>query len=126
MFEGWSNNKLLEYNIKPDYYDHKNVDAKPAILINSYTNQRVPYLTDIHLWDVPLMIGSCDLGMVHNNSRVSLYTSRSVSIKKSKPGIEKNSEGLSLRTTIVGTLRNKEAAVNEIKPTDLLLESQLL
>ena len=102
------------------------MDAKPAILINSYTNQRVPYLTDIHLWDVPLMIGSCDLGMVHNNSRVSLYTSRSVSIKKSKSGIEKNSEGLSLRTTIVGTLRNKEAAVNEIKPTDLFLESQLL
>ena len=102
------------------------MDAKPAILINSYINQIVPYLTTIHLWDVPLTIGSGDLGMMHNNSRVFLYTIRSVSIKKSNPEIEKNSEGLSLRTTIVGTLRNKEAAVNEIKPSGLLLECQLL
>ena len=45
------NEKLEKFNIDLENYDHTDVAARPAILINGYCKNRVPYLTTIHLWD---------------------------------------------------------------------------
>ena len=50
-FEGWSDAKLEWYDINLDKYDHTDVSSRPAVLINRYYKQRIPYLTTIHLWD---------------------------------------------------------------------------
>ena len=50
-FEGWSDAKLERYDIDIDNYDHTDVSSRPAVLINGYCKQRIPYLTAIHLWD---------------------------------------------------------------------------
>ena len=52
-FESWSDEKLAKYNIDTSTYDHSNVAAIPAILIDNYTQDNVkkPYLTVIHMWD---------------------------------------------------------------------------
>ena len=50
-FEGWSDAKLQRYDIDIDNYDHTDVSSRPAVLINGYCKQRIPYLTAIHLWD---------------------------------------------------------------------------
>ena len=51
MFEGWSDEKLDQYDIDPETYDHTNILSRPPILLANYCKQRTPYLTVIHLWD---------------------------------------------------------------------------
>lgn len=50
MFEGWDNTKLSCHGIDPDNCHHIDVSKQPSILIQNYSNQRVPYITIIYLW----------------------------------------------------------------------------
>ena len=42
---------MEKFNIDLETYDHTDVASRPAVLINGYCKNRVPYLTTIHLWD---------------------------------------------------------------------------
>ena len=83
FFEGWSDEKLTKYDINPGDYDHTDVGARPAILIQGYCTQRIPYLTIIHLWDKmgdyllssrhdPLSIGMGEPGISTDSAMSSL------------------------------------------------------
>lgn len=83
FLKGWSDEKSSEYNIDPDQYDHTDVGARPAILIQNYYKQILPYLTIMHLLDkmedylllsrhVPLSIGLGEPGISTNSSLSSL------------------------------------------------------
>ena len=50
-FEGWNDEKLERCDIDLDTYDPSDITSRPAVLINGYCKQRVPYLTTIRLWD---------------------------------------------------------------------------
>ena len=50
-FEGWNDEKLERFDVDLDTYDHTDIASRPAVLINGYCKQRIPYLTAIHLWD---------------------------------------------------------------------------
>lgn len=50
-FEGWNDEKLERFDVDLDTYDHTDIASRPAVLINGYCKQRIPYLTTIHLWD---------------------------------------------------------------------------
>ena len=74
MFEGWSQEKLEYFGIDNDTYDHTDVANRPAIMIESYGKQKVPFLTVIFLWDKmsdfllsskhdPLHLGTGEPGM---------------------------------------------------------------
>jgi len=45
LFEGWLDEQLEKYNINPDTYDHTNIATRPAIMMEGYCTQRVPFLT---------------------------------------------------------------------------------
>ena len=114
MFEGWSDEKLERYNIDPDTYDHTNIASRPAVLMEGYCPQKIPFLTVIFLWDKnvdfllssrhdPLKIGEGEPGMGLTNNRtsdtVSMITSdaSSCSPKKGKGRLKKmeaTTEGL--------------------------------
>ena len=51
LFEGWSDEKLQRHDIDPDTYDHTNIASRPAVLMEGYCPQKIPFLTVIFLWD---------------------------------------------------------------------------
>ena len=92
-FEGWNDEKLDKYNIDLDTYDHTNIGSRPAVLINGYCNNRVPYLTAIHLWDKasdyllssrhdPVRIGRGEGGFDGSTKEVSSMSDSSPNSKK--------------------------------------------
>lgn len=50
-FEGLNVARLEKYAIELNTFDHTDVASIPALLINGYCKQMIPYLTLIHLWD---------------------------------------------------------------------------
>ena len=95
MFEGWDEGKLEKYNIDMDTYDHTDVSARPAILIDAYSKQTYPFLTIIHLWDKnidhllsskhdPLHIGKGEPGMGIDDN-LSLLTEGSLKSSTTSP-----------------------------------------
>ena len=51
MLELWNDEKLENYNIDIDTYDHTNMSERPSIILDFYCTQQTPYLTVIYLMD---------------------------------------------------------------------------
>jgi len=81
---------LEKYNIEPDTYDHINISPRPAVTMEGYCPQKVPFLTVIFMWDKkvdfllssrhdPITIGLGEPGMstvsIDNVDNVSAITS---------------------------------------------------
>ena len=114
LFEGWSDEKLEKYDIDPDTYDHTNIATRPAIMMEGYCPQRVPFLTVIYMWDKkvdfllssrhdPITIGLGEPGMstasIDNVDNVSTITSDTCSGSPRKRGPNKKQKGA---TTVEG------------------------
>ena len=91
-FESWDEAKLEKYKVDLTTYDHTDLAARPAILMNLYVKQKEPYVTFIHIWDTktdhllssrydPLNIGDGEPGM----------TSSSCATKSSSKGNKRGS-----------------------------------
>ena len=104
LFEGWSDEKLEKYDIDPDTYDHTNIATRPAVMMERYCHQKVPFLTVIFMWDKkvdfllssrhdPITIGLGEPGMstasINNVDNVSLITSDNNSGSPRKRGANK-------------------------------------
>ena len=98
MFEGWSEEKLLKYDIDVESYNHSDISSCTAILTEVYYKQRWKFLTLVHMWNKlsdglfssrygPVQIRSNEVGMDANTT--SVVTVSTVS-SASKCGKRKN------------------------------------
>jgi len=151
FFEGWSDEKLEKYNIDPDIYDHTNISTCPAVMMEGYCPQKVPFLTVIFMWDKkvdfllssrhdPITIGLGEPGMstasIDNVDNVSTITSDTCTGSPRRRGPNKKKKGT---TTVEGVdtmisnlmdylkKSNSENEENRKQPTrdvdELLLEN---
>ena len=72
-FETWNDEMRTKYDYDPETYGHTDVASCPIVLFQSFTKNRVPFLTVIRMWDEacdyllsskhdPLTIGSGEIG----------------------------------------------------------------
>ena len=149
MFEGWSDSKLEHFDINPDTYDHTDVKSRPAVLIENYSKQKVPFLTIIHMWDQlsdcllssrhdPLALGSGEPGMYDPTDNTSVITNGdSISVSSPVRGRKgKNKRGIDSVDLVMGnTMKsvvdlcevlakgNKVAEKSTPKPSDYYVDN---
>ena len=135
LFEGWDDARLSRYNIDMDTYDHTDVSSRPAILIDSYSKQKYPFLTIIHLWDKdadyllsskhdPLKIGRGEPGMTPVDDQLSLLTQDSTKSASTSPRMNslKRKAGASAKNvenmmqSIISMCRDNDSQYNPEAP----------
>ena len=93
--ETWDTSKKDKYEIDLESYDHTIISSRPAILMNLYTSNRIPYIKVIHLWD-----HLCDglLSSKHNT----------LTIGRGEPGMTTPSPSSSMSSSASNTVGEKE------------------
>ena len=118
MFEGWSDEKLQHFNIDVDNYDHTDVANRPAVLIESYGKQKIPFLTVIRLWDQksdyllsskhdPLQLGSGEPGMCDPQEETDTGNPEANSTSSASPKRVKKKRGFEDVETAIGNTMNR-------------------